>query len=92
MSADIPSNPPDDFVQELFDIPSRITQVDLVEYLNALGRYSVAKDDLETLGSQLEEMLILESPVEQGRYTVKRRADGRGIEVVDLDQNQSQMA
>lgn len=90
MSAKKDSSPPDAYLQELFDIPAKITQIDLIEFLNTRDRYLMARADLETVASQIEEMVILGSPVEEGQYTARRRADGRGIEVVDRCEERSE--
>jgi hypothetical protein len=83
MSAKKKSNPPDDLLQELFDIPPKISQVDLIEFVNTRDHYLGARADLETLAMQLQEMLTLGCPVEEGQYTARTRADGRGVEVVE---------
>lgn len=83
MSAKKKSNPPDDLLQELFDIPPKISQVDLIEFVNTRDHYLGARAELETLAVQIDEMLTQGCPVEEGQYTARRRADGRGIEVVE---------
>ena len=64
-------------LQELYDLPSEIKQLDLVEILDAQDRVRQAREDLETLLSQLGTQLSLGMRVEAGELCIATGDDGR---------------
>ena len=61
----------DPILQELFDHPPLISQSDLRELAALEDRVRLAQIDFEAVAAQITEMLLMDSPVESGRFGVR---------------------
>ncbi len=61
-------------LQDLLDSPPHIRQQDLIEYLGAVEALALAREEVQTLGGLVIEMLMLDFPVEPGRFEGRMEA------------------
>ncbi len=78
MKANKIPTPSPEFLQELFDLPSKeIPQADLAELAEVQECLRQARDEFEQLASCIVESLVLGVPVQRGPLAVRLDAAGR---------------